>query len=62
MLRQIRELKKGIDILVGTTGRVMDHMDQGNLQDFSELKALVLDEADQMLDMGFKEDVDKILS
>ena len=50
-----------MDILVGTTGRVMDHMDQGSMRDFSELKALVLDEADQMLDMGFKEDIDCIL-
>lgn len=39
----------------------MDHLNRGSLADFSELKTLVLDEADQMLDMGFKEDVDWIL-
>ena len=39
----------------------MDHLDRGSLNDFSELKCLVLDEADRMLDMGFKEDVDWIL-
>lgn len=58
---QARQLRKGVDILVGTTGRVMDHLDRGSLNDFSELKCLVLDEADRMLDMGFKEDVDWIL-
>ena len=50
-----------MDILVGTTGRVMDHLERGNLGDFTDLKCLVLDEADRMLDMGFKEDVDWIL-
>ena len=44
--RQAMQMKKGIDILVGTTGRVMDHLDRGSLRDFSELKCLVLDEAD----------------
>jgi len=46
---------------VGTTGRVLDHMTRGNLRNFSQLKAVILDEADTMLNMGFKEDVDKIL-
>ena len=47
-------------MFVGTTGRVLDHIERGNLR-FGQLKCLVLDEADQMLNMGFKEDVDKIL-
>lgn len=58
---QTYQLRKGVDIMVGTTGRVLDHMNRGNLKNFSQLKALILDEADQMLNMGFKEDVDKIL-
>jgi ATP-dependent RNA helicase DeaD len=39
-------MRKGVDILVGTTGRVMDHLNKGSIKDFSEMKALVLDEAD----------------
>lgn len=58
---QAHRLRKGVDIFVGTTGRVLDHLNRGNLRNFSQLKALILDEADQMLNMGFKEDVDKIL-
>jgi len=46
---------------VGTTGRVLDHIERGNI-DFSQLKSVVLDEADVMLKLGFKEDVEKILS
>jgi superfamily II DNA/RNA helicase len=42
---------------VGTTGRVLDHIERGNI-DFSEMKTMVLDEADVMLKLGFKEDVD----
>ena len=57
---QIRQLRQGVDIFVGTTGRVLDHIERGNI-DFSGLKSLVLDEADVMLKLGFKEDVDKIL-
>lgn len=57
---QVRQLKQGVDIFVGTTGRVLDHISRGNI-DFRELKTIVLDEADQMLKLGFKEDVDKIL-
>lgn len=57
---QTRELRRGIDIFVGTTGRVLDHIERGNI-DFSNIKTIVLDEADQMLKLGFKEDVDKIL-
>ena len=58
---QTRQLKNGVDIFIGTTGRVMDHMERGNI-DFTDLKTIVLDEADQMLKLGFKEDIDRILS
>jgi superfamily II DNA/RNA helicase len=58
---QTRALRNGVDIFVGTTGRVLDHIERGNI-DFRDLKTLVLDEADQMLKLGFKEDVDRILS
>lgn len=40
---------------------MLDHIDRGNLKNFSQLKSLILDEADVMMNMGFKEDVDKIL-
>lgn len=58
---QIRDLKNGIEIFVGTTGRVLDHIERGNI-DFSSIKTIVLDEADQMLKLGFKEDIEKILN
>ena len=54
-------LRHGVDLFVGTTGRVLDHIERGNI-DFSDLKTVVLDEADIMLKLGFKEDVEKILS
>ncbi len=57
---QIRDLKGGADIIVGTPGRVMDHMERKTLR-FSDLKAFVLDEADEMLKLGFKEDIEEIL-
>ena len=57
---QTYELKRGVDIFVGTTGRIKDHMGRGNI-DFSDLKTIILDEADVMLKLGFKEDVDYIL-
>lgn len=57
---QIRELKKGVHIVIGTPGRVMDHMNRGTL-DLSSLRCLVLDEADEMLRMGFVDDVTWIL-
>jgi len=57
---QIRDLKGGVDIIVGTPGRVMDHMERKTLR-FSDLKAFVLDEADEMLKLGFKEDIEEIL-
>ena len=58
---QIRALKSGAQIVVGTPGRVMDHMKQGTLN-ISQLGCLVLDEADEMLRMGFIEDVQYVLS
>lgn len=57
---QTRELKRGVDIFVGTTGRVLDHLHRGNIN-FQSIKTIVLDEADQMLKLGFKEDIDEIL-
>ncbi|CDW74353.1 nucleolar rna helicase 2-like [Stylonychia lemnae] len=57
---QISALKRGVEFFVGTTGRVLDHIERGNI-DFSSIKTVILDEADQMLKLGFKEDVEKIL-
>jgi ATP-dependent RNA helicase DeaD len=57
---QIRALKRGVHVVVGTPGRVMDHMRRGTLK-LGELKTLVLDEADEMLRMGFIDDVEWIL-
>lgn len=57
---QIRQLKRGVHVVVGTPGRVMDHMRRGTLQ-LKGLNALVLDEADEMLRMGFIDDVEWIL-
>ena len=58
---QLRDLSRGVEIVVGTPGRVMDHLDRGSL-DLSEVDWFILDEADEMLDMGFVEDVETILS
>jgi len=58
---QERALRNGVDILVATVGRVIDHLDRGNL-DLSNAYHLVLDEADEMLSMGFADDVEKIFS
>ena len=57
---QLRQLKRGVHVVVGTPGRVMDHMRRGSLN-LSALKTLVLDEADEMLRMGFIDDVQWIL-
>ncbi len=57
---QIRQLKRGVHVVVGTPGRVMDHMRKGTLK-LDALQALVLDEADEMLRMGFIDDVEWIL-
>ncbi|MDD2843995.1 MAG: DEAD/DEAH box helicase [Rhodoferax sp.] len=58
---QISRLKKGVDILVATPGRLLDLMQQG-MVDLSQVQILVLDEADRMLDMGFIHDVKKVLA
>ncbi|MEB3332007.1 MAG: DEAD/DEAH box helicase [Synechococcaceae cyanobacterium] len=57
---QIQQLRRGVQIVVGTPGRVMDHMRQGTLN-VSEVRSLVLDEADEMLRMGFIDDVEWVL-
>ncbi len=54
-------IRNGIDILVGTPGRIRDHL-QNNKLDLSQVKHVVLDEVDQMLDMGFADQVEEILS
>ncbi|CAN5826615.1 DEAD/DEAH box helicase [soil metagenome] len=58
--RQLRGLQRGVEIVVGTPGRVMDHMRRGTLH-LDNLKFFVLDEADEMLDMGFVDDIEWIL-
>ncbi len=58
---QLSALRRGVDIVVGTPGRVIDHLRRGTL-DLTQLKYLVLDEADEMLKMGFAEDVETILA
>jgi ATP-dependent RNA helicase DeaD len=58
---QLAGLKRGAQVVVGTPGRVIDHLERGTL-DLSRVDYLVLDEADEMLNMGFAEDVERILS
>ncbi|GAB2766439.1 DEAD/DEAH box helicase [Terrabacter koreensis] len=58
---QLSALRRGVHVVVGTPGRIMDHLDKGTL-DLSQLRFLVLDEADEMLKMGFAEDVETILA
>jgi ATP-dependent RNA helicase DeaD len=58
---QLSALRRGVHVIVGTPGRIMDHLEKGTL-DLSELRFLVLDEADEMLKMGFAEDVETILA
>ncbi|KAI0562055.1 DEAD (Asp-Glu-Ala-Asp) box polypeptide 21 [Gracilaria domingensis] len=55
------ELRRGVDVLVGTPGRIIDHLDDGALS-LAGVQFVVLDEADEMLSMGFQEDVERILS
>lgn len=59
--RQIFALKKGVQVVIGTPGRVMDHMRRRTLK-METVKMVVLDEADEMLDMGFREDIEEILT
>ena len=58
--KQTRVLKKGVHVVVGTPGRVIDHIEKGNL-DLIGIETVVLDEADEMLEMGFMEDIERIL-
>ncbi|GAA5526394.1 DEAD/DEAH box helicase [Herpetosiphon gulosus] len=58
--RQLRALKRGVNIVIGTPGRLMDHMERGTL-DLSTVRTVVLDEADEMLNMGFVDDIEYIL-
>jgi len=58
---QLSALRRGVHVVVGTPGRIMDHLEKGTL-DLGELRFLVLDEADEMLKMGFAEDVETILA
>jgi len=60
MQEQANQLRRGVDLVVATPGRLLDHMQRGNVR-FDELKILVLDEADRMLDMGFLPDINRIL-
>ena len=60
MYRQLRALSDGVHVVVGTPGRVCDHLDRGSLS-LEDLRALVLDEADEMLDMGFREELERVL-
>lgn len=57
---QLQALKRGVQVVVGTPGRVIDHLERGSL-DLSQLRCLVLDEADEMLRMGFIDDVEAVL-
>ncbi len=61
IVKQIRSLKGGVQIIVGTPGRVMDHMRRKTIRT-DEIRTVVLDEADEMLNMGFLEDMETILS
>lgn len=61
MGEQLRRLSRGVDIVVGTPGRVLDHIRRGTLK-LDDVHYLVLDEADEMLNMGFVEDVEEIMS
>ena len=59
--RQFRGLQQGAQIIIGTPGRVMDHLDRGTLK-LDKIRMVILDEADRMLDMGFLDDIRKVLS
>ncbi len=60
IVHQIRGLQQGVQVVIGTPGRIMDHLRRGTLK-LHNLKTIVLDEADEMLDMGFIEDIEAIL-
>jgi len=61
IVKQIKSLKAGVQIIVGTPGRVMDHMRRKTVK-FDKVSMVILDEADEMLDMGFREDMETILT
>lgn len=61
MVQQLRQLQRGVQVVVGTPGRIKDHLGRGTLK-LNHLKAVVIDEADEMLRMGFIDDVEEILS
>ena len=61
MSEQLRRLRQGVDIVVGTPGRVLDHLSRGSMN-LEDIKWVVLDEADEMLNMGFVDDIEEILS
>ena len=61
LAQQLRALSDGVHLVVGTPGRVCDHIERGSLK-LGEMQALVLDEADEMLDMGFRDELDRILA
>lgn len=61
IVKQIKSLKSGVQIIVGTPGRVMDHMRRKTVK-FDQVSMVILDEADEMLDMGFREDMETILT
>jgi len=58
--RQIRALRAGVQIVIGTPGRVMDHMERGTMR-LDDLKMVILDECDRMLDMGFRDDIETVM-
>ncbi|MBC6610066.1 DEAD/DEAH box helicase [Hymenobacter sp. BT507] len=58
--RQFRALERGVQIVIGTPGRVMDHLERGTLK-LDSCKMIILDEADEMLDMGFRDDIETVL-
>ncbi len=58
--RQLFELRKGVQIVIGTPGRILDHIERGTLK-LDQVRMVILDEADRMLDMGFRDDIGKIL-
>jgi ATP-dependent RNA helicase DeaD len=61
LAQQLRALSDGVHLVVGTPGRVCDHIERGSLK-LGEMQALVLDEADEMLDMGFRDELDRVLA
>lgn len=60
IVNQIRELRRGVQIIVGTPGRIMDHLERKTLS-FAKVRMVVLDEADEMLNMGFRDDIENML-